>query len=105
MAERLKEPQSYFVVSLLVRRQLVPVPGQPKDVRCLTFRADEPQEGDIVLADQVAFENILIGLRLMQPRDLVQKGFGALWRGLSLDQLMVRPAAEGHKETLLHYID
>lgn len=105
-ADRLDSTHSYFVSSLRVRRELIPVPDQPDVVRCLTYRADHPQEGDIVIADQVAFDNLLIEFGLAKPRDFLKETFASVWRGLNMDKLMpsTRPPVGEHMETLLKYV-
>ena len=98
----------YYVSSLRVRRELIPVMEGDHLVayRCLTFSVDGPREGvDKVMADQVEFESELIRLRLMKPRGGVQMIFAGAWRGLSLDKLLAnRPAGSEPIETLLRIL-
>lgn len=106
-------PQSgYYVTTLRVRRELIPVlegEGDDKKLvayRCLTYPVDGPAEGDRVMADQVEFEDELIRLRLMPPRNLAQGLYAKAWRGLSLDKAFVnRPAGSEPTETLLRLIN
>lgn len=98
---------SYYISSLRVRRELIPVYEDESITayRCLTYAADGQNEGDKVLADQVAFEDELIALKLMRPRGGIQMLFAGAWRGLSLDQLLIRrPVGSQPLETLLPII-
>lgn len=101
----------YYISSLRVRRELIPVhegEGDDKKLvayRCLTYPVDGPADGDKVMADQVEFEDELIRLRLKQPRSLVEGLFAGAWRGLSLDKAFVnRPTGSEPTETLLRVI-
>lgn len=102
----------YYISTLRVRRELIPVyegEGDDKTLvayRCLTFPVDGPADDDRVMADQVEFEDELIRLGLMKPRNPIQWAYAKAWRGLSLDKAFVnRPAGSEPTETLLRVID
>lgn len=102
-------PQSgYYVSSLRVRRELIPVEkdGVIIAYRCLTYPVDGPAESDVVMADQVEFEDELIRLHLMSPRNPVTAVYAWAWRGLGVDKWKVsnRPAGSDPTETLLRVI-
>jgi hypothetical protein len=96
---------SFYVCSLRVRRELIPVEEKSKLVayRCVTHRADGPvDDTDKVIADQVEFEDVLIGMKLMPPRNGPQLVLAGFWRGLSIDKLTDQRPPEGKShETLL----
>lgn len=98
----------YYVSTLRVRRELLPVHEEDKLVayRCLTYPVDGPADSDKVMADQVEFEDELIRLRLMAPRNPITALYAMGWRGLSLDKLFVRrPSGSEPTETLLRLIN
>lgn len=98
----------YYVTSLRVRRELVPVREDDKLVgyRCLTFPVDGPADDDKVIADQTEFEDELIRLQLMAKRNPVTWAYAKAWSGLSLDKLFFsRPTGSEPTETLLRFIN
>ncbi len=103
----------YYVSTLRVRRELIPVhegEGDNKKLvayRCLTYPVDGPADGDKVMADQVEFEDELIRLRLMAPRDPITAIYAWGWRALGVDKWKVgnRPAGSDPTETLLRIIN
>lgn len=103
MAERLQEARGHYISSMRVRKVLIPVKGQ-NSVRCVTSAADGPEPTDKVLENQVAFDDELIKLGLMKPRNLLQKGRNLLWVN-ELDRAAGRPKPDQPLETLLHYVD
>jgi hypothetical protein len=97
----------YYVSTMRVRRELIPVNEGDRLIayRCLTYAVDGPNDGDKIVADQTEFEDELIRLRLMQPRDTLQLIFAGIWRGLNLDPLFKhRPTGSEPTETLLRII-
>lgn len=103
MPERMQKTRGFFISSMRVRKELIPVEGQ-NSVRCVTIAADNHSPDDTVVADMVAFENILIELNLMKPRNLGQKLMAKAWIP-ELDRLAGRPKPNKPLETLLSYID
>ena len=99
----------FYVSSLRVRRELIPVHEDGDRLvayRCLTYAADGPQEGDKVMADQVEFDDELIRMKLMKPRGAAEMIFAGVWRGLSADKLFFhRPVGSEPTETLLRLIN
>lgn len=99
----------FYVSSMRVRRELIPVHEDGDRLvayRCLTYATDGPNEGDKIVADQTEFEDELIRLRLMKPRDAVQMVFAGVWKGLSLDKVFFhRPTGSEPTETLLRLIN
>jgi hypothetical protein len=107
MTQTAPETKRYYVSSMRVRRELIPVQedGVVTAYRCVTHAADGPQDGDKVVADQVEFEDVLIDMKLMAPRDPGRMILAGVWRGLSLDKLLVhRPTGSEPLETLLRVI-
>jgi hypothetical protein len=101
------ETKCYYVSSMRIRRELIPVQeeGVVTAYRCVTYAADGPQDGDKIVADQVEFEDILIGMKLMAPRDAARMVLAGIWRGLSLDKLLTqRPPGSEPLETLLRVL-
>ena len=98
----------YYVSSLRVRRELIPVHEDDRLVayRCLTYAADGPNKGDKIVADQVEFDDELIRLKLMKRRDPAQMIFAGIWRALSADKVFFhRPVGSEPSETLLRLIN
>lgn len=100
---------SYYVSSLRVRRELIPVHEDGDRLvayRCLTYAADGPKDGDTIVADQTEFEDELIRLKLMKRRDPAQMIFAGIWRALSADKVFFhRPVGSEPSETLLRLIN
>lgn len=102
MTEQLQELRGYFISSTRTRRELIPVEGQ-NSVRCVTLAADEPEPTDTVLTNVVAFEDELIRLKLMKPRNAAQKLMAKAWF-TELDRMAGRPKPDEPLETLFHYV-
>ena len=101
-----RQKQSFYVSTLRVRRELIPVIGDPKAWRCMTVRADGPEPGDQHVDDQVAFEDILIDMKLMPKRNPIRWAYAKVWRGLHADQLSKkRPLGSEPTEVTLRVID
>lgn len=102
----------YYVSTLRVRRELIPVyegEGDAKKLvayRCLTFSVAGPKDTDKVMTDQTEFEDELIRLHLMPKRNPATWVFAKAWSGLSVDKLFFkRPVGSEPTETLLRLIN
>lgn len=102
------ETLGYYVSNMRVRRELIPVYEDDQRVayRCLTYRADGPEDGDKIVADQVEFDDVLIGMGLMAPRNIVEGLFAKAWRAAGADKWYIhRPVGPEPSETLLRVIN
>ena len=103
MPDQEDEVKTYYVSSLRVRRELIPATDANgvKGYRCVTHAANGPEANDQVATDQVAFENILIDLKLMKPRGIAKGLFARAWRGLSMDQFGTKTPGSAPTEMFL----
>lgn len=110
MKPMLTKPRTYYISSLRLRRELIPLPDLLA-YRCVTWGADGPHDGDVILPDQVAMEDALIELGVYKPRGWlrspIRTAYAAVWRGLHLDQIMPeqKPRQSPPPETLLYQYD
>jgi|GEM_PF-4221593 len=104
MKPMLDSPVSHYVSSMRVRRELIPLP-EILAYRCITTSVDGPQPGDTVVADQVAYDDFLIGLGVYPKRNIVTSLYARGWRGLHLDKLGGTVHFKEPQETLLYRLD
>ena len=104
MEPMLKARKGYFISSLRVRRVLIPLPDMLA-YRCITTAVDDPEPGDQMLPDQVAFDDALIELGVYPKRGLVRGVFSKGWRGLHMDQVMPLKRSGKPLESLLYRLD
>ena len=99
----------YYVSAKRVRRELIPFKedGKLAGYRCVTHRADNgPVDGvDTVVADQVEFDNVLIGMNLMR-RNPIEDVYAWGWSFLHMDKVFraTRPKEGEPLETLLRFL-
>lgn len=96
--------RGYYISSLRVRKELIPVPDLLA-YRCVTTKADGAQEGDEILPDQVAFDDLLITLGVYRRRNPVQAAYAAIWRRWHMDKIVPMARSDEPLETLLYRLD
>ncbi len=102
----LPETTSYYISSLRRRRTLIPLPDI-QAYRCVTVAADGPAEDgtDKVIADQVAFDDMLIKLNVYPKRNPLDRLFANKWSDWHLDKIVPQVRSDEPKETLLYLLD
>ena len=100
----LTKPRQYYISSLRLRKELIPQPDIA-GYRCITTAADGPRQGDTVLADQVAFDDVLIELDVYPKRGMLHGAFANIWRRWHMDKLVPQTRSPEPRETLLYRLD